>query len=94
MELLGLLLPPFIDVLNKDVHDDTERYLIALIVSIVLACIIDWQAIKDTNLQSLLSTIAIISAESQLVFKLVWQRSKPQARLQQMLGGDATGLQG
>jgi len=83
--LLGFLLPPVVEAVNKDIQNEPERFIIAYVVCILLACGIDWQAIANAHLVNLLYTISIIAAESNVMFVLYWKNSLVRVKLQTAL---------
>jgi len=89
MELfIGLLLPPIIEIVNKDVHNENERYLIALITSLLAAAFIDWNLIIHAHVITVLQTVAVYATEAQLMFNLYWKDSFLRKKLQVNLGVD------
>lgn len=83
--LFGFLLPPIIEIVNKDVQNETERYIIAYILCIFLACIVDYRAIFSANLNNLLATVGIVCTESNVMFQLYWKNSLVRVKLQTKL---------
>lgn len=82
--LLGLILPPFIDYLNKDVTNGKERAWITVIACFVVACILDSSVIlhADTsNIPALLTLATALIAEATTVYNVWWKDSIPRLKL-------------
>lgn len=78
--LAGFILPPFVDWLNREVPDETERFIVTLIACAFLAVLFKWDSLLFGNPEAVAATIGVIFLESQLIFKLYfkdsWLRSK------------------
>lgn len=83
MELVGFILPPFIDLINRKVTNSNVRYLISLLVSLLVAGIIKYfdGGLIFGDVDQVLASAGIIFAEAQTVYKLYWEDSKVRATL-------------
>lgn len=88
--LIGFLLPPLVEIINKDIQSGTERYIIAIIVSLLLAAGVDWQAIMASHLSNFLQVFCIYASESNFIFNLYWKNSLVRVKLKTKLAGDST----
>ena len=87
MELLiGLILPPAIDYLNKHVVNDAERFIVAVITCLLFALIVDYQQISKGNMNDLPGIALVIFAEAQIIFNLYWKNSFLRDKLQTKIG--------
>lgn len=82
----GIVLPPVVDFINKDVHNDQERFIVTILVCLGVATILKWDAITYGTPEEILATAGIIFAESQAVFKLYFKCSTLRAKIQAKLG--------
>lgn len=73
--LVGLILPPFIDMINKHVTDVRAKYLIALGVSVVVGVLVNLPKLKASSPVEILGSIAIVATAAQLSYKLYWEQS-------------------
>lgn len=77
--LIGLILPPFIVYLNKDVKDDRSRFFVTLFACMIIAVLLHLDTIIANY--SLGSAVMVIKAmsyifvESQVVYKLYFKNS-------------------
>ena len=79
-ELVGFILPPFIDFLNKYVENSKLRFVVSMLVSVVAAGVISLYEGK-LNLNSvpeLLTSAGVVFAEAQIVYKLLYDQSSLQ----------------
>lgn len=83
--LIGIILPPIIEVVNKDVKSDEERFLVACVVCFVAACVIHYPDITSGNATGLFQGFVLILGESITVFNLYWRNSFLRDKLQSKL---------
>lgn len=74
-ELVGFILPPIVEILNKDIDDQRERFIVSCLVCFLVASLLDWKYIAAGTPEALIGTFTIIFAESQLVFKTYFANS-------------------
>ncbi len=80
LSLVGLILPPFIDFINKNIANSKVKFVISLLVSLVVAVAVKFYEGKLTldalgNVPALLTTAGVIFAEAQVVYKLLYHNS-------------------
>jgi hypothetical protein len=85
--LVGLLLPPLVDFLNKDIPDEKDRYFVTLIICAVVAALINWNKLFFGDPTSFYTSLTLIFIESQTVFKLYFKDSYLRQKLQETLIG-------
>lgn len=73
--LIGLILPPFIDLINKKITDAKIKYLVALGVSILAGLLVNLDKLNVNDIPALLGSIALIATEAQAAYKLYWEKS-------------------
>lgn len=74
-QLSGFILPPIIEILNKDVTDDRYRFIVSMLICLVVAFFVKFDSINTGNYSDLVTSFGIIFAESQVVFKLYFKES-------------------
>lgn len=79
--LIGLILPPLVDVINSKVANSNIRFLISIAICLVVACLSNIDKIKAGDWNSLLANAGIIFTEAQVVYKLYWDKSKVRERM-------------
>lgn len=83
LELLGLVLPPAIDFLNKHVADSKLRFVVSVAVCLLVAGAIKLYEGK-LNLNSVpefLASAGIVFTEAQAVYKLFYEKSRLQTAI-------------
>lgn len=89
--LIGLILPPLVDVVNKDVKNSNWRFVIAVIVSILAAIAVSFPKLSHESYLDLIKSASIVFAESQVIFKLYYEDSFVREKITAKLGSkDAT----
>ena len=86
--LVGFLIPPVVEVLNKDVHGANERFLVTVFTCLLAATILHWGELLYGSPEQLLTSAGIIFTESQVVFKLYFQNSWVRWKIQTKIGGE------
>lgn len=79
--LIGFILPPIIDLINKRFENGNVRFLLAFAVSFVVALIFNWGQVFDGNWDNVLGSIGIIFTEAQAVYKLYWRESAVRSKI-------------
>lgn len=78
IELIGLLLPPFIDIINRKIKDSDVRFVISVIfcsiVGLVLNFLTNGNHFGDQT--SIAKSILTVFGSAQLSFKMVWDDSR------------------
>lgn len=88
--LVGFILPPIVDWLNKDVKDPQERFLVVLLVCLITATVLEWNKLVYGSLDELVISAGVIFAQSQVVFKLYFKNSFLRSKLQEKLISEQT----
>jgi hypothetical protein len=76
--VLGVILPPIIDLVNKYVANSKLRYLVALVFSLVAGAII---AVVQSGWDNVWADAGLVFAASQTVYKLWYEHSGLQTRI-------------
>lgn len=72
--LIGLVLPPVIDLINSKVASDKVRYFVSMLVCFLVGVLTNLD--KLSNMEALLANVAIIFATAQTTYNLYWKKSK------------------
>lgn len=85
--LVGFLLPPFIDILNKDIPDDADgrKIIITGLVCIFAAIAINWNTIMLGSAQMVVFSAVALFTESQYIFQLYFKKSALRNKLQNII---------
>ena len=86
-ELIGVLLPPVIEILNRDIPQEKqkERFLATLAICFVVALLLKWNSLVLGNVEQLLVSFGLIFTESQAVYRLYFKDSYFRAKLKARL---------
>lgn len=76
--ILGAVLPPIIDLVNKHVPNSNLRFLIALLFSLVVGGLM---AMFEFGWESVVNNAGLVFAASQTVYKLWYEQSNMQNRI-------------
>lgn len=83
--LVGFLLPPLIEVLNKQVYNRGERFFVAMVTCAIAAILLHWREIETGNPEMVTANFLLIATESQLLYKTYfgdsWLRGYIQTRV-------------
>ena len=71
--LIGAVLPPVIDLINKRIEDKKVRYIVSMGVCLLFGWSIN---MKDLNWANFLASGTLIFASAQTVYQTYWKRSK------------------
>lgn len=95
--LIGVVLPPFIHILNKklEYESDSSRFIISIMICFVVAFILKGNSLQHGSIEEMQLSFGLIFAESQAVYKLYfqdsWLKSKIDQRLDKLPEPDAIG---
>lgn len=81
-ELIGFILPPFIDLINTRIADSRLRYVISMALCLAIGAVIRINELQAGDIGTVLKSAGIIFAEAQTVYKLYWEKSKERKTLQ------------
>lgn len=73
--LVGFVLPPIVEVLNRDVKKEKERYVVSLIVCFLVAILLHWKEIAYGTPEQVLAFTGLIFMESNTIYKLYFAKS-------------------
>lgn len=81
LNLIGLVLPPVIDLVNKFVKDSRLRYVVSLLICILVGAVINFNQLRVGSVTEFLVSAGLVFAEAQTVYKLYWSDSAARAKL-------------
>lgn len=84
--LIGFILPPFVQFLNKDVPEHgRSKFIVTGLVCIGIAIVYNWRAIfQETDwasIEATLATFSLILAQSEVAYRLYFKNSALQQRM-------------
>lgn len=80
--LVGFILPPIVEALNKDVPSEKERRYIAILISFIVAVILHWREIEVGTPEMAVAYFILIFGEQQALFKFYFQDSRLRSFIQ------------
>lgn len=89
-QLVGFLLPPIIQILNKDIPEKNQkqRFLATLATCLVTALVLNFNKLQLDTLDQVLTSFTLIFAESQAVYKLYFKQSAVKGFIDERLTPD------
>jgi high-affinity Fe2+/Pb2+ permease len=83
LELIGLLLPPFIDIINRRVKDSDVRFVISIVVCVLIGLLLNFveNGSHLGNQNAIATSILTVFGASQLTYKGIWENSKARAAM-------------
>lgn len=72
--LIGVILPPMIDLVNSKVADQKMRYIVSVLICVLVGVLTNLD--KLSNIDQLMANIALIFATAQTTYNLYWKKSK------------------
>jgi hypothetical protein len=95
-DLIGFILPPIIEYLNKDVKTEREKFIVTLLLCFLIAFISNWQKLTSRaswmSIEEMLESFAFIFIQSQIVYNLYFKKSLLRAKLIDKITPDDTNL--
>lgn len=82
LELVGFILPPFIDLINRKIANDKLKYAVSMVVCLGISALFKMSEIKSGDILEVLQSGAIIFAEAQTVYKMYWKGSDERKALE------------
>lgn len=73
--LVGFVLPPIVEVINKDAHTDEERYILAFLVCLGAAGLLHGNDLIVGKPDLFVSSLSVIFLESNALYKLYFAKS-------------------
>lgn len=73
-DLVGLVLPPVIDLLNMRVKNSNLRYIASLLICVIVGVALNID--KISSWQALCANVGIVFACAQTVHKLYWSNTQ------------------
>jgi len=88
-QVVGFLMPFAVQILNRDVQKENERYVVSVIACFIIACVLNWNKIAYGTPEQALASAGIIFLESNATYTLYFAKSGMRAGLIKMIGGSA-----
>lgn len=89
--LVGFVMPPFVEIVNKDVKTEEERYIVAVLVCGFAAVVLHWHQIAYGSPEQVVAYAGIIFLESNTLFKLYFANSWFRGKIQSLVGNTGSG---
>jgi hypothetical protein len=75
-------MPFLVEVINRDIKNSNVRFGITVLLCVIIAALLHIPQLMMGSVEGLLSSMTLIFAESQVVFKLYFQDSTLRASMQ------------
>lgn len=83
--LVGVIMPPIVEVLAKDIKNESERLIFTFILCFLVAGILQWKTLSGTTPEEVFLWMGLVFMESQAVFKLYFKDSNTRNKIQSFL---------
>src|SRR3990167_10034796 len=84
-ELIGFFMPVIIEVLNKDIKKDSEKWIVTVLACLGAATLTKWNSVISGNGHDLAKSMFMIFFESQGVYRLYFKNSALRQKLQDVI---------
>jgi len=74
--LVGVVMPPIVELLNRDVKSETERYIVSVLLCFLAAILLHWREVEVGSPETVLAYATLIFMESQTVYRLYFKKSR------------------
>jgi len=83
IELIGFILPPIIDLINKKVLDSRARFIVSFLTCVGVGVGMNYGNLSVDSLGDVLGSIGVVFASAQVAYKLYWEKSVFRKKLQE-----------
>lgn len=83
--LVGFIMPLVVEVLNKDIKKEEERYIVAVLACFLIAVALHWNDIASGEPGRFVTYVGLIFLESNTLFKLYFANSGLRGKIQQIV---------
>jgi len=84
--LVGFILPPIVEVINRDVKTSRERFVVTILVCLFSAILLHWKEIEYGTPEQVALFAGILFAESKLLYKFYFAKSDLRGGIQRRVG--------
>ena len=74
-DIIGIVLPPIIDLVNQKVASAQARFWIAMVFCVVVAFLANIEEFVNLDWNVMLGKVALIFTESQIIYKVYWEKA-------------------
>lgn len=85
-KIVGFGIPVIVEVLNKNVYGAREKFLVTVSVCVLAAILLNFKTLLYGTPDELIISAGIIFTESQVVYKLYFERSVMRQKIQDKIG--------
>ncbi len=87
-DLIGLALPPVIDLINHRVSNSTLKLFISVAISLVVAALLNLDNLNVSNAQEIFKSGLVVFGSAQVTYSLYWKDSLDRQRMVSKLQGN------
>jgi hypothetical protein len=84
-QLVGFIMPPFVEVFNREVKTETQRFLVSVVACLFAAVLLHWNEIAYGTPEQVFSFAGVIFLESQATYRLYFKDSQLQYHVQKLV---------
>ena len=86
-DLIGLVFPPVIDLINHKVSNSVVKVLITVAISLIVGVLINLDKLSTNNAGDILQAGLVVFGSAQVTYQLYWKDSLDRQRLVTKLQG-------
>lgn len=75
-KLIGFILPPFIDLINRKIQDSDLRFWVSLGACAVVGVVVFWASGLSWTVEGVINSILWVFALAQISYKGLWENSE------------------
>lgn len=81
LSLIGFILPPVIDLINRKIEDRDARFWISVLFCSVVGVVVYYAINRTISIDGMSAQILITFGEAQLIYKALWENSEARKEL-------------
>ena len=86
-DLIGLVLPPVIDLVNHKVSNSAVKVLITVVISLLVGVLLNLDKLNLNNAGDILQAGLVVFGSAQITYQLYWKDSLDRQRMVTKLQG-------
>ena len=91
-DLIGLVLPPVIDLINHKVSNSAVKVLLSLAISLIVGALLNLDKLNVKDAGDVLQAGLVVFGSAQVTYQLYWKKSLDRQQMVSKLQGKATAL--
>ncbi len=81
LDLVGFLLPPVIDLINRKIDNSDIRFWMSVLICALVGVLITWAAGNIGDINAVINSIFVVFGLAQISYKAVYESSRLQTKV-------------